>query len=89
MNNVHEIAPANLKSIPAMLRHWASLLESGREPMPRTAVLLCIPQGDDPPTIAFFGEEMSRTEEVGALYTVAQMHAHVELEPVNDSPAQR
>lgn len=88
MSNVHEIAPANLKSIPAMLRYWARMFESGEEPMPRAAFLLIVPEADcEPPTVFSAGEELSHLEEIGAFYAVAQQSARMVLEPVDDPPA--
>lgn len=81
MSNIREIAPSNLANIPMMLRFWAAELEAGHEPMPRTALLVMIGDGDTPPTIASFGQELSRLEEVGALTCAAGLAIQTELVP--------
>lgn len=67
-DNVRHLAPPNLGSITAMLRHWAAELESGREPMPETAYLVMVASGDDTPVVCSFGLARSRLSEAGALF---------------------
>lgn len=87
-DNVHEITPANLKSIPAMLRYWAKMFEQGEEPMPRALLLITVSEEDGaPPEVMSAGEELSHLEEIGAFYAVAQQAARMTLEPVNDPAA--
>lgn len=81
MSNVREIAPANLANIPAMLRHWAAELESGREPMPKSALLILVEDGETPPTVCAFGKELSRLEEIGALATCVNQAMAVHAVP--------
>lgn len=81
MSNVREINPTNLANIPAMLRFWAAELEAGREPMPRTSYLVMVHDGNRPPQVCQFGQELSRMEELGALFTVAMMPVQMDMGP--------
>lgn len=81
VSNVRELVPSNLASIPTMLRYWAAELESGREPMPRAAYLILVDDGNTPPSVCKFGQEISRLEEAGALFFAASQPLQLELEP--------
>lgn len=87
-DNVREITPANLKSVPAMLRYWAKMFESGEEPMPRALLLIAVADDDGtPPQVFSAGEELSHLEEIGAFYSVAQQAGRMVLEPISDPAA--
>ena len=77
-DNVRHLAPPNLASIPAMLRHWAAELEAGREPMPATAYLVLVASDDDTPTVCSFGLAQSRLAEAGALFYAASRAVDVD-----------
>lgn len=86
-SNVREITPANIKSVPAMLRYWGSMFERGEEPMPRALLIIAVADEDGaPPQVFAAGEELTHLEEIGAFYCVAQQAARMTLEPVDEPP---
>lgn len=68
MSRVRTLSPSNnLNNIPHMLRNLAGEYERGDQPMPRTVFVVGINDGDVPPDLFQFGQELSRLEEAGAL----------------------
>lgn len=55
-DNVIHLAKNNLNDIPAMLRYWADLIESGEQAA--DSAILVIPRDADWPVIAGFGEHL-------------------------------
>ncbi len=61
----------NLSNIPHMLRNLAAEIERGDEVMPRAVFVIGLHDGNTPPDLFHFGQEVSRLEEAGALYACA------------------
>lgn len=59
----------SLSNIPHMLRHFASLLESGPHGVD-SVVLIAVREGDSRPIVYQFGKERSRLKTIGALNDV-------------------
>lgn len=55
-DNVIKLPTSNLNDIPAMLRYWADMIESGEQPA--DSAFLVVPQESDYPIIAGFGEHL-------------------------------
>lgn len=73
IDNVRTITPSNVANIPAMLRYWAKLIESGEEPAPRTAYLVLVDDGDAVPSLCQFGKPLNRLEEIGTFATLLSL----------------